>query len=485
MKNLLDCLETRSLSFNKFSVFNLIAQSLWQIGPLNTIHNFFPESHFDFSQPNYLSVLCKILDEYLDLITKKWNDYLVLYVIIVIVQRIITLMRDHDDRREEMINLLRKCRKTSKNWEKMLNNKSISRILTYVCCFSLLTYNIDGRFLENAMFDDEDLVDWLESYVTLSKQNTTSSTKSTFLTNLFNQVEICSVRVSDQYLKVIGRNNGQALTRLVGLIWPDPAAKLATFNDWTTVYGNEYPFWFTTKCKREDRETVLHVNVKGEFLVNGFPNGTLPSAILNHPGYKRFFGSLDFEVHPASNGIGSFVSAIKNEDASLTFFLSNDSSLVVQEERIGKIEINNGEKNRKTNSISRLIPHRLFEKHFPEMFSQNFSHWLNTQTNCIEFRPNNYKNYQNNIKKAAKFCLDLNTLILTDLSNNRCLIDIKSETFREITNKITNRLDQTKNVHLFTNKDSKNEFYIYLPRLNLKFTVIVNSCVLSDDFKGK
>lgn len=483
MKNLLDSLETRSLSFDECSVFNLIAQSLWQIGPLNTIKGFFPESHFDLTQTNYFTVLTQILDEYLNLITKKWNDYVVLYVIIVIIQRIITLIDDDNNNFEKMISLLRKCRKTSKDWEKMLkqvDNGENSTILMHVCCFTLLTFNIDSRYLKDAMRNDDDIVDWLESFAILNKhKNKSNSIKSHFLMNLFDQVEICSVRVADQYLHVIENNKGLALTRLVRLIWPDKAAKLGLFHDWRNIYGHVYPFWLKTKCQTSDNmETILHVNVKGEFLVNGFPNGTLPSAIRNHHDYKRFFGTLDFEVHPASNGIGSFVSALsrKNENDSLTYFLAENSfgnfDLVLMEHR--------------NNTISRLIPHSLFEEHFPESFTQNFSHWLNTETNCIEFRLNNYAEYRENLNKAVEFKFNMNKLFLIDCNNNdRCLIDIKSEVFRQITEKITNRIEQKSRVHVFTKIDYQNEYYINFPCLNLKFTYnVVKNCVFSDDFKG-
>lgn len=496
MKNLLDVLETRSLAFNQTSVFYLIAQSLWQIGPLNVINNFFPESHYDFTDPVYLNVICEIIDNNLKLITKKWNDYLAIYVIITIVQRIMTIMRDCYRDRLKLIKLLRRCRQISKSWELMLieaienqNNDcqlndvvDLSMILTYACCFSLLTFNVDNRFLGDLMSNDIDLVDWLTSYATFEKQKNKSNQNSTisFLPKLFDQVEICTVRVSVQYMSLVTANNGLALTTFVGKIWPDE--KLGVFDNWKLVYDHDFPCWLTTIFTNRETHSLslLDVNIKGKLLINNFPNGTLPIGILSHSDYFQFFETTNFEVRSSSRGAGSFVSLIKHsstENVSLTFFLVN-SDLVVLERIENMTDASCIE--------SQLIPRRLFKDLFPESFSQNFSHWLNKSTNCVEFRLPKFSEYVQNKIPTFQYYFRLNDLTLRDMCKvDRCLIDIKSATFDEITAKITNRLDKTKYVHIFTNINDSNEYYIHLTRLNLKFTAFVDrECVMSDDFIG-
>jgi hypothetical protein len=403
-----------------------------------------------------------------------------------------------DNGSEKLIKLLRKCRKISKDWESMLiealelvknqQNETplnLHTILKHVCCFSLLTFNVDRRYLSDAMSDDDDLVDWLTSFACFNHyMNKGNQIKSTvFFDNVLNQVEICTARISMRYLQLIENNNSLAFNRFVEIIWPD--AKRGTFNDdWTLVYGYVYPFWSKNQFKVEnvDHTTILHVNMKGEFLVNYFPNGCLPNVIRNHKDYQRFFGTTDFDVHPASNGIGSFVSTTNQtltEKVNLTFFLFAKDLVVVErideERNVGAVE--------KVSTIRQLMPHTIFVEHFPRHFSQNFSHWLNKSKNEIEFRPNNYSNYVKG-KVEITYIFNLNDFILLDC-NGRCLIDMKTATFREITNKITNRLDNTNHVHIFTNINCSNEYFIYLPRLNLNFTVFVDSnCVISNDFRG-
>ena len=53
-KNLLDVLETRTLTFGHSSVVALISQCLWQIGPIEDNSSEVPDSHTDFTDTNYI-----------------------------------------------------------------------------------------------------------------------------------------------------------------------------------------------------------------------------------------------------------------------------------------------------------------------------------------------------------------------------------------------------------------------------------------------
>ena len=91
--------------------------------------------------------------------------------------------------------------------------------------------------------------------------------------------------------------------------------------------------------------------------------GKLPKCILEHNEFRSFFQYSDFDVQPASEGIGSFVTSIKikeNQNLNYTFFESNENLIIIE-----KINGN----------ISHLIPKKILKNHLPSIFLNDYSHW--------------------------------------------------------------------------------------------------------------
>jgi hypothetical protein len=271
------------------------------------------------------------------------------------------------------------------------------------------------------------------------------------------------------------------LTRFVERIWAD--ASLGVFEDWELANENdEYPFWLTTTFSKINKKvkTRLDLNLSGQLLVNNKPFGKLPREILSHEDYKRFFRDFDFETHPSSGGNDAYVSWANDKKSSYTFFLKGRDLVVLERIMI------KGDAENENEIIKQLIPHTLVEEHFPEMFTVNYSHWLNKKTNCIEFKSRYYSDYQKaSLGNNVDYFFDLKDLSMKSIKDEQLLIDIKSRTFKSIV-KFTNRLDDAKHVHVFIRMNCPNEVHIKMPRLNLNFKIdLSKKCIKSEDFKGK
>ena len=265
--NVLDALNARALSFEQLPVLWLVAMCMWQVGPMDvdvlliesltksvdadddneeraSTRAFCPASHAAFRNASYLQTLHDTLAELLDKLAKKWNDHVVLYCVIVVVLRAITMTPRDQFNEQVFVELLVRCRHISHEWERtlhaQLNNTSTSssssmsstsdhsdkesnmlndsdkansqqQQLTHrlicVCAFTLLTFDVDERYVANVMRNEQDALVWLTSMQTLRhlQRRQRSSHVDYFQSLLMRQVEACSLRVQAQFERVCPR----------------------------------------------------------------------------------------------------------------------------------------------------------------------------------------------------------------------------------------------------------------------------------------
>ena len=337
--------------------------------------------------------------------------------------------------------------------------------------YTIKTFDVDEQNQIQVMSQAEDIISWLSSSETIFHLKNSFDFKQSFYENIFRQINITAVNIQEQFIKVAADENGHALTEFVKKIWPD--GKLGTFEKWEAASDSVYPFWFSTKFKRNDstNQSVLYLNIHCEFHINGFPMGKLPNSILKHPEYARFFEKTDFDVQPASLGIGSFVTTAKyleDETLNFTFYESGENLIVIETTNVNK---------------SYQVPNELLKPHLSSLFIDNYSHWL--RNDKLEFRLKNftakYRESLKNDKQLFQFVFDLKNRTLIDIEHERSLINIKSNTFCEIYKKLAAKLDKKEYVHMFrklehqdSNKISdikSDEIYVHFPRLKINFKV--------------
>ena len=484
LKNLLSSLEERNLSFNQLGVYSLIAQSLWELGPIDYLKPLlskkYPDSHADFSNQEYAENLAQVLFNFASLIEKKWNDHLILLNLITILNRAISMLSWNEPLLNRMVDCLRKCRRIGCEWqaeiEKLIEKsradlkdtelENLKAKLLEICCFTILTYNVEKANAHLVMSSNEDVIVWLSSMSKITSFNSlfgAISSENNFLVNLIRRTEICMLHVEDEYYRVVEVNKKIPLLEYIKKIWAESSkGKFGPFNSYDK-------HWHQVEFEVEFEKINLFLRISGEFLVDGLPVGRLPKQILQHDLYASYFGGFNFKVHPSILGKGVFVTSDESK-SSFTFVLIEQDLLIYESRRR---DVDCDEK-------LLLIPKNVFTKDFPHFFVNDFSHWLNQTKMTIEFRPSSYhqKNYA-----ETNFVFDLVSMKLCDQSDGKHLVDMSSETFKEINKKITSRLELEKYVHIFLS--SNRTVSIELKRLGLNFELDMSkNQVLSKEYSG-
>jgi hypothetical protein len=348
LKNLLSSLEERNLSFNQLGVYSLIAQSLWELGPIDNLKPLlskkYPDSHADFSNHEYAHNLAQVLSNFASLIEKKWNDHLILLNLVTILNRAISMLSD-DRLLNRMVDCLRKCRRIGCEWqaeiEKLIEKSrddlkdteldNLKAKLLEICCFTVLTYNVDKANAHLVMSSSEDVIVWLSSMSKITSFSSlfgAISPQNNFLANLIRRTEICMLHVEDEYSRVVEVNEKNPLLSYIKKICAESSkGKFGPFNSYDK-HWHQVEF----EVEFEKKKINLFVGISGEFLVDGLPVGRLPKQILQHDLYASYFGGFSFKVHPSIQGKGVFVTSDESK-SSFTFVLIEQELLIYESRR--------------------------------------------------------------------------------------------------------------------------------------------------------
>ena len=237
MRNLLDAIETRGLSFKHRAVYSLIAQSIWQVGPINDCfelnsNNYYPSSHLDFNEPTYLIKLHCILSNWLKLSTKCWNDHLVLLVIVIIISRGISLA-PNDESRTLFVDLIFKCRSVLVNWLEVIQNnllatnideetKSMYNLKLFeISCFIILSYDTDQKYQNGILYSKKHIFLWLKAMCLIYEKKFITE-GNLFQRNLYRRVTICLLDMEAHLNNTIqALDKEEPLTDFITQYWSD------------------------------------------------------------------------------------------------------------------------------------------------------------------------------------------------------------------------------------------------------------------------
>ena len=301
MLNVLDVLQSRGLAFEHSSVTLLIVQASCQIGPVGGLGDLMSPAHpqqmlysaaqTQFANVAYLRTLLATLLELARSIEKKWSDHCVLYMLVMLAHRAVSLMPTNEHTMAllgEYVALLRTLRRVGLEWQTALTAllkkrqattsasaasvsldlDTLNNKLTAICAFTLLTYDIDERFGAKAttMRNGDDVSAWLLSASRLHKQRgdcwpPTSQADSYFMAIVLDQVDLCTLRLESAYKQAVGESDCACLTLFVEQVWS--VLKRAGHNHldkWSlhTGLAQDSPVWHRTifhRTNKKERQT--------------------------------------------------------------------------------------------------------------------------------------------------------------------------------------------------------------------------------------
>ena len=129
----------------------------------------------------------------------------------------------------------------------------------------------------------------------------------------------------------------------------------------------------------------------------------------------------------------------------------------------------------------KLFSDTFFKTDLPHHFVNNYSHWFDSTTNSILFRPKSF--FDPNFNSQVEYVLSLQGNILTETATGRKLMDVHGHTFREILKPVS-RIEDSSFIHLFVNA-SLDEITLDLPRKGLHFSLVEQKYMRSKEFDMK
>ncbi|KAF8533563.1 hypothetical protein BDD12DRAFT_898540 [Trichophaea hybrida] len=469
-------LRSRNLTWRNESVALLVMQAIWQAGPYQDgaidleedTHNdlWIRESHLEPATPQFGVALLKEIEEIWETIRENWQESVTAHSLIALTSRILSC-NSCAAVKSKAVELLRKARQYTFTWSRDLANKldrtraQRERIagdnieqnpdelrfrLLQVAAICRTTYDVDQAELCQILSSDHDVEVAVECAIVLydnSPVNTNSL--SPFMRSLLDRDRRLSMDIEHELRRlVISLGMDQCITHVRGEYvpsgrWGDLAAP------------NER--WVVTEMKRtgdsEQGTRQVHYNLlNGQLLINGSPMRRLPSKFVEHPTYFRTFGEKLFDVRPS---YGNGYESKSRHDGFQIYFSMESNELLIKIEKDGRIQ--------------ELIPEPKLKGDFPHHMVANYAHWMDIQSQIIEFRP--LKSQWNASESGPK--LDYRMRSLEMHREGKRLFDVRSCSAQMI-HSVLQPLEHSNFIEItIANHDSTVE--VKLPRLNLVFFI--------------
>ncbi|CAF1305635.1 unnamed protein product [Rotaria sordida] len=299
---------------------------------------------------------------------------------------------------------------------------------------------------------------------------------STCMRNFMRFSERILVTVQPTIAEFLQKTSYRCLNDFAAIYWAAIRSKGTMNGKWRKRKQDPYNGWYD--CRYESRYISIDC-IRGTFLVDNMAIGFLPENITTNELFVRVFGNHIFEVQLAESPKTYITKHSYHGNGRVQYeFCFNDQTkyLKVIERHI------------QTDKTFQLIAHTCFQKELPDMFVSNHSHWLNIETQIVEFRPIHFKEPDFLDNRPYILSLKSGYVITTVENNTQILINQSSTFFQKLFNRYFNRLDDKPYVYMMRSNISSHTdmiIYIHLSRLGIAFeyntsTHIIKSREYSD-----
>ncbi|KZV61296.1 hypothetical protein PENSPDRAFT_693529 [Peniophora sp. CONT] len=382
--NLARELRARTLSLSSGEVHHLIAQIIWQLGPLCEEQR---EWHIELLDATFCSRVLQESRLILEGIGVNWRERMSVYTLVLISLRILESCPEptvQTQAREVLVNARRimsvirdsLLQRLSKVKESALHAAQRSVCEAAAICIS--TYDVPTEHLAAVLHS----ADGNGSYELL---------RSMVLAGENAPIDIAQAPLHTQYLL---RRHERVLHRLETVLRADIIADSsglhrAVASLWPTYRVDGSP-WSVSPAPNERQvhhsfhaqgvPQLVHLDLlTGTLLVNGQPLGRLPTTITRDSTFRRIFGKAILEVVPAADPGMQYEtrSAISGWTIS---FAHTTKRLIVRARRADAT-------GNSVSSTLQLVAHTVFQDDLPHFLINEHVQWMNLATGTIEFRP--------------------------------------------------------------------------------------------------
>ncbi|CAF4981090.1 unnamed protein product, partial [Rotaria sp. Silwood1] len=473
--NLLSILELDSLSMDEESVVILITHALLQYGPVtkdrkSLICSWCPESHQKLLEDHFVDELIMRLERHLKDCECNWQNELMLVIITVIVMRVFTIC--NSTRKDQMTNLVLKCRKTAEKWIQLISkniqnpslpdsdkiNASRGKMVMIGITY-LLTYSIYTDSSNILVLTNQDVISLLTIATTIHDNNILNKKTihmRVFMRNLMRYSEYLLLSIHPIISKLLEESSYESLNEFCAIHWAVVRTKGTMNGKWKKRNKDIYDGWYDG----EYESSKISIDcLRGRFFVNKMTIGFLPDRITSDELFRRIFGQHIFEVQAAESEDSYITKHGYHTDGNVHYEFTYDNGyygsrqLIVYEQYV------------KTNDKFQLIPPSCFETELPDILVSNYSHWWNENRKILQFRPIHFQD--SNFSSDISYMLyDNRYIMMCNTENKQYLINQSSSFFQNLFKRYFIRLDDEPYVYMLRENDI---IHIHLSRLGIAF----------------
>ncbi|GIQ80735.1 protein of unknown function DUF3645, partial [Kipferlia bialata] len=355
VRNVLNAVAYRSLSFEEQPVADLVRMAIMQAGPPQSGSTCLREWHQDWTDPVTVASMVHHLTRLLESVSENWSQLRVMESVIAVgkVMRACGNVTEGDQ-------ILESCHTTCLRWldamvkteqaldmdgEESDESAKVRLKISRVGAFAISA-------LEGLPFSRHRTMTYL-SLLACLRDNTHLGPKiqnpefvaDAYRVSLSLHPRVCAELQADPSI----------LPEFVNSHWQGAGGRLPVF---TLHSGDADRYWWA----RYGEVCVQFDTLFGNFLVDGYPSNRLPDTITSGPVYRRTFGDTVLTVHRATSR--SYVTATPHR--GLVFYFNVNGSIHMTERGNRWL----------------LIPHTLLAPHMAHMLTAKYSHWL-----CVSAGP--------------------------------------------------------------------------------------------------
>ncbi|CCA73756.1 hypothetical protein PIIN_07711 [Serendipita indica DSM 11827] len=402
--NIARALCAQNLSFSEYSVFALILQAIWQVGPearSDLAHPLLRDAHQDLADEAFGRELTRELFIVLESMHGNWKQACYLGIVVAIALKLhsFTPLAGIKDL---AYGVLEQSRRQAVAWIKQLTHSAANLQdaqeyhLAMTCAVLRWTFDLE---VEGAMpfRTREDTVHYIHAGMVGSRIFARPSLHGG-LSILVHRDRRLALKLLDHVEKACKRDQS-ILNDAVKQVWPSYSPS----SSWTHVANRGSRWWSTTTAQRAGHTPlIIHLNLlDGILLINGKSSNVLPREIMCHAVYRELFQDqvslfvyvflfltclqdLDTIRTSSMTGMDYEVSYLGHE---VGFMMSNFSFLSIFQIHLRLLKNNLIVRRVAAEGVEEFIPSVKLLGDLPSFFMTGHHFWYREKGNVVEIRP--------------------------------------------------------------------------------------------------
>ncbi|KAK6511638.1 hypothetical protein TWF481_000547 [Arthrobotrys musiformis] len=297
-------LHKRDLTLNKDPVYLLLLHAACHIGKATDCGDWRRDSHITLSEKAFSRELLRALETSLSVLRDSWEQVTALKVLVMLAQRLLSC--GHESTRPKTLQFLKDAREVCDPWISSIKDKiesaegeekmnGLRQWLLKIAGIQYSTFDVDEAFFSEVFGTSADIANYLIC------QNIIYDNSLGVFRGLPPDLELLLERnrrfsvIVEPFIQKKLRSDGETILQSVieGIL-----PSRASGGIWNQVEAPANRWWvYQSHESRSEATTIIHLNIlEGKLLVNGKPNGRLPTEYFAHKNYKALLGQTILDV---------------------------------------------------------------------------------------------------------------------------------------------------------------------------------------------